>query len=132
MGENGETTSLNPSQALIDFTKLNLARTHRIHKTISISAALKIAVENLEHSYKWMAVTEAWCGDSAKNLPVITELARLSPDKIKFYILLRDENPELMENYLTNGARAIPKLIAVDETLGKDAFVWSPGPAHAW
>lgn len=129
--KNGETSSLNPSQALIDFTKLNLARTHRIHKTISISAALKKAVENLEHSYTWMVITEAWCGDSAQNLPVIAELARLNPDKIKFYILLRDENSELMENYLTSGARAIPKLIAVNDTLGKDAFVWGPRPAHA-
>ncbi len=129
--KNRETSSLNPSQALIDFTKLNLARTHRIHKTIAISAALKKAVENLEHSYTWMVITEAWCADSAQNLPVIAELARLNPDKIKFYILLRDENPELMENYLTNGAMAIPKLIAVNDTLGKDAFIWGPRPAHA-
>ena len=129
--KNGETSSLNPSQALVDFTKLNLSRTQRIHKTISISPALKKAVENLEHSYTWMVITEAWCGDSAQNLPVIAELAKLNPDKIKLYILLRDENAELMENYLTNGARAIPKLIAVNDTLGKDAFVWGPRPAYA-
>jgi len=129
--KNGETSSLNPSQALIDFTKLNLARTQRIHKTISISPALKKAVENLEHSYTWMVITEAWCGDSAQNLPVIAELAKLNPGKIKLYILLRDENAELMDNYLTNGARAIPKLIAVNETLGKEAFAWGPRPAAA-
>lgn len=111
--------------------KTKFARTHRIHKTISISAAIKKAVENLEHSYTWMVIMEAWCGDSAQNLPIIAELARLNPDKIKIYILLRDENPELMENYLTNGARSIPKLIAVNDTLGKDAFVWGPRPAQA-
>jgi len=129
--KNGETSSLNPSQALVDFTKLNLARTHRIHKTMSISPALKKAVDNLEHSDTWMVITEAWCGDSAQNLPVIAEIAKLNPDKIKLYILLRDENLELMDKYLTNGARAIPKLIAVNDTLGEDAFVWGPRPAHA-
>jgi len=129
--KNGETSSLNPSQVLIDFTKLNLARTQRIHKTISISDALKKAVEILQHSYTWIVITEAWCGDSAQNLPVIAELANLNPDKIKLYILLRDENLELMDKYLTNGARAIPKLITVNDTLGEDAFVWGPRPANA-
>jgi len=129
--KNGETSSLNPSQVLIDFTKLNLARTHRIHKTISITDALKKAVESLQHSYTWIVITEAWCGDSAQNLPLIAELASLNPDKIKFYVLLRDENLELMDKYLTNGARAIPKLIAVNDTLEKDAFVWGPRPVNA-
>lgn len=129
--KNGETSSQNPSQALVDFTKLNLARTHRIHKTISISPALKKATENLQHSYTWMVITEAWCGDSAQNLPVIAEIVGINPDKLKLYILLRDENLELMDRYLTNSARAIPKLIAVNDTLEKDAFVWGPRPAHA-
>ena len=129
--KNGETSSLNPSQALIDFTKLNFARTQRIHKTISINPALKKAAENLQHNYTWMVITEAWCGDSAQNLPVIAEIAKLNPDKISLYILLRDENAEMMDNYLTRGARAIPKLIAVNETLEKEAFVWGPRPAPA-
>ncbi len=129
--KNGETSSLNPSQALIDFTKLNLSRTQRIHKTIRIDPELKKSIERLDHNYTWMVITEAWCGDSAQNLPVIAELAKLNPDKIKLYILLRDENTELMDNYLTNGARAIPKLVAVNETLGKEAFAWGPRPAAA-
>ncbi|MDQ3550669.1 MAG: thioredoxin family protein [Bacteroidota bacterium] len=129
--KNGETSSRNPTQALIDFTKLNFARTQRIHKTISINPVVKKAAENLQHNYTWMVITEAWCGDSAQNLPVIAEIAKLNPGKIKLYILLRDENPEMMDNYLTNRARAIPKLIAVNETLGKQAFVWGPRPAPA-
>ena len=127
----GETSSQNPSQALIDFTKLNLVRTQRIHKTISLNTALKEAVENLKHNYTWLVITEAWCGDSAQNLPVIAEIAKLNPNKIKSQILLREENLEIMDKYLTNGARAIPKLIVVNETLGKEAFVWGPRPASA-
>jgi len=129
--EHGKTSSNNASKALIEFTKLNLARTQRIHKTIVIDPELKKSVESLQHNYTWMVITEAWCGDSAQNLPAIAEIAKLNPDKIKLYILLRDENPKMMDNYLTNGARAIPKLIAVNETLGKEAFIWGPRPAHA-
>jgi len=129
--KNRKTSSKNETENLIEFTKLNLARTQRIHKTISINPELKKAVENLQHSHTWMVITEAWCGDSAQNLPVIAEIAKLNPEKIKLYILLRDENLVTIDNYLTNGARAIPKLIAVNETLGKEAFVWGPRPAPA-
>lgn len=129
--KNGETGSPNPSQELIEFTKLNLARTQRIHKTVSINPALKKAVVNLQHNYTWMVISEAWCGDSAQNLPLIAEIAMLNPGKINLYIILRDENPDMIDNYLTNGARAIPKLIAVNATLSKEAFVWGPRPAPA-
>jgi len=129
--ENKETSSKITTDALVEFTKLNLARTQRIHKTIAINPELKVLVEGLQHHYIWVVITEAWCGDSAQNLPVIAELAKLNPEKIKLHILLRDENLELMDQYLTNGARAIPKLFAVNDTLSKEAFIWGPRPANA-
>ena len=129
--ENKETSSKITTDALVEFTKLNLARTQRIHKTIAINPELKVLVEGLQHHYTWVVITEAWCGDSAQNLPVIAEIAKLNPEKIKLHILLRDENLKLMDQYLTNGARAIPKLFAVNDTLGTDAFVWGPRPASA-
>jgi hypothetical protein len=110
---------------------LNWARTQRIHKTILLNQELKKAAEKLQHIYTWIVITEAWCGDSAQNLPVIAAIVNLNPEKIKLHILLRDENPELMDNYLTNGTRAIPKLIAVNETISKEAFVWGPRPLPA-
>jgi hypothetical protein len=96
-----------------------------------LNPELKKAVEKIQHNYTWIVLTEAWCGDSAQNLPVIAEIAKLNPEKVKLFILLRDENPELMDKYLTNGARAIPKLIAINETLSKEAFVWGPRPTPA-
>lgn len=110
---------------------MNWARTQRIHKTILLNQELKKAAEKLQHIYTWIVITEAWCGDSAQNLPVIAAIVNLNPEKIKLHILLRDENPELMDNYLTNGTRAIPKLIAVNETISKEAFVWGPRPLPA-
>ena len=127
----GTTSSKNRSPALTEFTKLNWSRTQRIHKTIVINPELKKAVEKIQHQYSWIVLTEAWCGDSAQNLPVIAEIAKINPGKIKLFILLRDENRELMDKYLTKGARAIPKLIAVNETLSKEAFIWGPRPTPA-
>lgn len=127
----GKTSSLNPTPAYIEYIKLNFARTQRIHKTVVINSTLQDAVLQLHNRYTWIVITEAWCGDSAQNLPVIAELAKLNPEKISLHIILRDENPEMMNNYLTNGARAIPKLICINETMGSDAFVWGPRPAPA-
>jgi hypothetical protein len=125
------TSSADPSGRLVAFTKLNWARTQRIQKTISLDRELIHAAQKIQHTYSWIVITEAWCGDSAQNLPVIAAIAALNPEKIKLFILLREENPELMDNYLTNGARAIPKLVAVNETIGKEAFVWGPRPLPA-
>ncbi|OIR01337.1 hypothetical protein GALL_166250 [mine drainage metagenome] len=129
--QNKQSSSINASQALTEYTKLNWARTQRLHKTISLNPELVKAVEKIRHHYTWLVLTETWCGDSAQNLPVIAKIAKLNTDKIKLFILLRDENPELMNSYLTNGAKAIPKMIAIDETLGKEAFIWGPRPLPA-
>lgn len=45
-------------------------------------------------------------------------------------ILLRDDNPEAMNRYLTNGGRSIPKLITID-TDGNELFTWGPRPQPA-
>ena len=127
----GQTSSKDTSPALVEFTKLNWARTQRLQKTILLNPEIKKSAEKISHIYSWIVITEAWCGDSAQNLPVIAEIAKLNPEKIKLIILLRDENAETMNNYLTDCARAIPKLIAIDDTLGKEAFTWGPRPKPA-
>jgi hypothetical protein len=127
----GQTSSKDTSPALVEFTKLNWARTQRLQKTILLNPEIKKSAEKIDHIYTWIVITEAWCGDSAQNIPVIAEIAKLNPEKIKLYIVLRDENPELMSKYLTEGARAIPKLIVLDDTLGKEVFTWGPRPKPA-
>ena len=68
----------------------------------------KEAAGRIKHTYSWIVLTEAWCGDSAQILPVITAITKLNPQNIKLYILLRDENPWLMNKFLTDGTRLIP------------------------
>jgi thiol-disulfide isomerase/thioredoxin len=76
-----------------------------------------------------MVLTEDWCGDSAQTLPFIACIAEENPH-ILLKILLRDENPDIMDLYLTNGKRAVPKLVAFDES-GEELFVWGPRPQPA-
>jgi len=111
------------------YTRLNLSRMQRLNKKITIDEELKLAVDEFQTPQTWYILTEAWCGDAAQNIPVIAALA-LSNPMITVKLLLRDENPEIMDAYLTNGGRSIPKLIAVDEELN-ELFTWGPRPAPA-
>ena len=82
-----QTSSANPTSQLIEFTKLNWIRSQRIKKTVSLNPALLEEVAKLKYNYTWIVVTEAWCGDSAQNLPVIAAIANSNPEKIKLFIM---------------------------------------------
>ena len=46
-------------------------------------------------------------------------------------VLLRDENEELMNQFLTNGGKAIPKLIIIEEETLEVLDHWGPRPEGA-
>lgn len=122
----GHTTGNNQSDELVAYTKLNLQRMERIQKTAHILPELEAKVKAISSPQTWLCITEAWCGDAAQNLPVFARLAELNPN-IKLRLVLRDENLELIDKYLTNGGRAIPKVIAIDGD--KEIWSWGPRPA---
>lgn len=123
------TTGPKQSDEMNYYTKLNLARMQRLNKTVVLTEEFKAAVAGLTIPQNWYVLTEAWCGDAAQSLPVISAAASLNP-AINLQLLLRDENPDLMDAYLTNGGRSIPKLIAVDSGFN-EVFNWGPRPAGA-
>lgn len=125
----GKTSGNNQTETLADFTALNKGRMKRLNRTLLLQPDLLLKLESLEKPQNWLVITEAWCGDSAQCLPVIGKMASYS-DKIKLSIVLRDENPQLMEVYHTNGSKSIPKLIAFDENK-KELFIWGPRPVPA-
>ncbi len=113
-----------------EFRKLNKHRSNRINKTYKVSEELKSLLAEIKSEQTWMVLTENWCGDSAQTLPYIAKIAEQS-DKIDLKILYRDENPDIMDQYLTNGkTRSIPKLIAFDE-YDNELFQWGPRPTEA-
>ena len=113
----------------LDYMKLNWQRTKRIEKTYEVSKELRMAIEEITQPQLWLIITELWCGDSAQCLPYIVKVAAYN-EKITVKIILRDQNLEIMDQYLTSGKRAIPKLIAFDEN-ENELFVWGPRPKEA-
>ena len=113
----------------IEYTKLNHSRQNRwVKKGVLINEAVE-AINNIQFKQTWVLITEPWCGDAAHNVPFIVKLAELNP-LIALDIQLRDSEGSEIDSYLTNGGKAIPKLIIRDEN-NQDLHVWGPRPAEA-
>ncbi|MBK0401531.1 thioredoxin family protein [Adhaeribacter sp. BT258] len=116
---------------LLEYTKLNLQRMKRLDKTVSLRPEVTEALEKLNRKLQWVVISEGWCGDAAQNVPVLAKIAEASEGKITLEFVLRDQNLELMDLYLTNGGRSIPKLICFDADTQEELGTWGPRPAAA-
>ena len=110
------------------YTQLNKARTLRWLKKKPLNEDLIKAIENISVSQKWILITEPWCGDAAHINPIIYLLSELNSN-ITLEIVLRDSN-NLIDLYLTNGSKSIPKLVVRDLN-DTDLFDWGPRPEEA-
>lgn len=126
----GKTSGNNQTLDYVNYTKLNESRMHRLDKTIEVFEEAKKFLENLNHNYIWLVITETWCGDAAQIVPVIHKMAEVS-QAIDLRIVLRDEHEQLMNLFLTNGTKSIPKLIVIDAKTGKVVGDFGPRPRGA-
>jgi len=111
--QEGKSTGNEQSEALTHYSELNEVRMNRLDKTIKITEENTQKLQQLQINYIWLVISEGWCGDAAQILPIINKMASLS-EKIDLKIVFRDENDALMNLFLTNGSRGIPKLIILD------------------
>lgn len=128
--EDNSTTGLEKTEALINYTKLNDRRMKRWDKTVKVAEEDKDRILTFEEPITWLVITESWCGDAAHVLPVLNKIAELN-ENITLRVVIRDENPELMDAFLTNGGRAIPKLIIIDNETGDVLDTYGPRPSEA-
>ena len=126
----GKTTGENQSEAMFNYGKLNRQRMHRLEKTVKLDDSVVEKAQKNRRRMIWLIVVEGWCGDVAQNIPTIEKIAAES-DLIETRYVLRDENLELIDKYLTNNARSIPKLIALDAENFAEIGVWGPRPQAA-
>jgi hypothetical protein len=102
----------------------------RLDKTVEIKESVRAAARSAGRRMIWLVITEAWCGDAAQNIPPIEKIANLN-DRIETRYILRDENTELMDQFLTSGSRSIPKLIALDADTLDVLGTWGARPEAA-
>jgi hypothetical protein len=120
-------TSGEQSEERIAATLINAQRIKRIDKQCIIKDDLQELIRKIKAKQHWLIITESWCGDGAQCIPVIAKIAALNSN-IKLELVFRDENLDLIDCFLTNGSRSIPKLICKEESTGKINFVWGPRP----
>ncbi|HLT87430.1 MAG TPA: thioredoxin family protein [Sphingobacterium sp.] len=110
----------------LNYTKLNWSRMNRWLKRFEPNDATKSLIASITEPQHWIVITEPWCGDAAHSVAQLYQIVKNNPN-IDFEIQLRDKEPFLIEDYLTNGSKSIPKLV-IRNDVGHDKVIWGPRP----
>ena len=112
------------------YTKLNHQRMKRLNGTVKLADDVVEAASHIGCDIRLLAISEGWCGDAAQVLPVLNLLVNRF-DTLELGIVYRDEHPDLMEAFLTNGSRSIPKVIMIERDTLQVLGNWGPRPRPA-
>ena len=126
----GMSSGLQQSEELTQYSLLNETRMNRLQKTIQLPLPIVSKLQSLRRKYIWLVIAEGWCGDAAQLLPVFEKMATVA-DNITLKIVFRDENESLINLFLTNGSKSIPKLIVLDATTLDVLADFGPRPKAA-
>ncbi|AWM13814.1 thioredoxin family protein [Flavobacterium sp. NRK F10] len=126
----GKVTGHTQSEALLGYTQLNETRMNRLDKTLAVLPEVQEQLNALPKTITWLVLAEGWCGDAAQILPVLNKTAEAT-DKVVLKIVLRDDHDDLMNLFLTNGGKAIPKVILWDADAEEVIGSWGPRPEPA-
>lgn len=127
---NGKSSGNEQSEDLLHYSQLNEVRMNRLDKTIVVPEDIKQQLQAGNKKIFWLVLAEGWCGDAAQLLPIMKKMAD-AVSTIDLRIVFRDENDALMQEFLTNGARSIPKLIVVSADTHEVLAAWGPRPEAA-
>lgn len=122
-----KTTGDNHSEAMLNYTKLNISRMRRLDKTTRLTEETLARLAKLNQPLTWLVITEAWCGDAAQIIPVMEKM-KIANSNIDIRYILRDENLGIMDAFLTDGARSIPKLLVLKNDSLEVLRTWGPRP----
>jgi hypothetical protein len=124
---NNQSTGTNHSESTVGYTALNEKRMKRLDKTVKLLPETIAKLIAIKTPQIWLVLTEGWCGDAAQSMPVMAKMAAENPN-IELKVLLRDENLDVIDEFLTNGGRSIPKLILLEKETQHVLASWGPQP----
>lgn len=93
----------------------------------AVDAEAEARLSNLPGPRRVLVVTEDWCGDAARSVPVLAAAFEKAPS-VEHRYLDSDGHPQVLSRYLTHGGRAIPVAVVQDER-GRELGAWGPRPA---
>ena len=98
-----------------------------VYRTAKVPAWATDAAAGLGRRFRFLVIAEDWCGDASSTIPIVARFAEATGSELR--ILRRDEHPEVMDTYLTNGARAIPIVIVLTEAM-EEVGHWGSRPVE--
>ena len=104
---------------------VDLWRHHAEHAEVDEVTRARLA--DLPGSRRVLILTEDWCGDAVRSVPVIVAACEAAPN-VEVRLLDITDRPEVIERHLSKGAKAIPVAILEDGD-GNDLGWWGPRPA---
>jgi len=125
--EKGKTTGADNSEAMVHYSKMNVQRMSRVDKTAVLNPSFRTLIGNLKKTYRLLVISEGWCGDAAQIVPLFDKMTQIVPQKFELRLVLRDAHLPLIDAHLTNGGRAIPVLLVLDDQ-GELVAKWGPRP----
>ncbi|WP_442597577.1 thioredoxin family protein [Neobacillus sp. D3-1R] len=113
----------------VNSMQVNQQEVKRVYEQVTFTEEDLLAFKSAANrKWKGIVLTADWCGDAALCVPIVQRMAEES--QMKLHFLIRDENLELMDQYLTNGkSRAIPIFVFINED-GEEVMVWGPRSAE--
>lgn len=128
--EQGRSTNDDNREEMLAYTRQNVQRMNKWDKILQLNDDSLLRLRGVECSVMFLTLVEGWCGDVAQVLPVLHKISE-AIDRVELGIIFRDQHPEIMDAFLTNGARAIPKVLILDTISGQVLGTWGPRPSEA-
>jgi hypothetical protein len=110
---------------------INAKRMARLLKKDRLLAEAPERIQQIDRPLHLLVITEPWCGDAAQVIPPIVQMAEQN-EYLTLSFVMRDQQLALMDAFLTNGSRAIPKIIFLDPVEDYQVLgAWGPRPTDA-
>lgn len=101
---------------------------HRMTRTLKIFKVDDSQISKLKEknfSGKILIISEPWCGDASATVPAVSRFFEAAGNEVK--VFLRDSDPTLIDQFLTNGTQSIPIVLILNEDFSVKN-VWGPRP----
>lgn len=115
-----------PYDVFVEQAGTNTGLWRGVYQTTAIPEWAIEAVRDRLGRVRLLVIAEDWCGDASNTVPVLARLGD-EADGLDLRIIRRDDHPEVMNAYLTNGSRSIPIVIALDGDF-RELGHWGPRP----
>lgn len=117
-----------PFSTFVQQAKKNAALWSDTYRLARVDADAVARLAALPGRWHLLVIVEDWCGDAVNTVPLLARLTELAGNT-ELRVVARDENPDLMDAYLTNGSRSIPVVIVLDEDFVERGW-WGPRPTE--